>query len=122
MKFQIDTLAKTVKVEQKFNLKELLKIMKSMFPDDWEDYNIDTNNIINWNWPVVNCENCWYKHHYRQPYWSVEPYIYRGTSIQSTSGYSQTKGFQNDTNTVLTYTTSDASHIINVETEDNGII
>lgn len=121
MKFQIDTSLKIIKIEEKFKLKDLLKIMETMFPNDWQDYNIDTNSVINWNWPVVNCENCWYKHRYRQPYWSVEPYIYCGTSIQSTSGYSQIKGFQNDT-TVLTHTTSDASHIINVETKDNGIM
>jgi hypothetical protein len=130
MKFQIDTSAKIVKVEEKFKLKELVKIMKSMFPDDWEEYNIDTHSIISWNWPVTNCGTCWYKRNYHYdcfPYRINDPYIYCGTGKISES-FSLTNlqseltdnhiNLVDQKGTILSYNTSDTPHIINVETKD----
>ena len=39
MKLQIDTKAKTVKIDELTNIKELIKVLKKMLPD-WGEYSI----------------------------------------------------------------------------------
>jgi len=54
MKIQIDTVAKTIKVESDVKLKELITSLKTMFPNkEWEDFVLTTNTIIqNWSYPI----------------------------------------------------------------------
>ncbi|MCK9430143.1 MAG: hypothetical protein M0R17_09085 [Candidatus Omnitrophica bacterium] len=53
MKIQIDTEQKTIKIEEKVNLKTLFALLKSTFPVDWESYDLLTDTIINWNTPQI---------------------------------------------------------------------
>lgn len=94
MKFQIDTNLKTIKLEEKVLLKEVLDIMKTMFPEDWKEYSIETNCIINWP--------------YRQPY--SNPYR---TYIDYNSNNTNNLGFQKKT--ITTSYNSDTANIINME-------
>lgn len=52
MKIQIDTTAKTIKLESCEKLSALFDFLTKFFPDgDWEDYELQTNTTI------VNCGN-----------------------------------------------------------------
>jgi len=54
MKIQLDTSAKTIKVENDIKIKDLIKTLKKLLPDDWEDFELQTNvTINNWNTPIV---------------------------------------------------------------------
>ena len=55
MKIQIDTKAKTLKVESDINLNELMEGIKVLFPrGEWKEYKLLTNVVIN-NWcdPII---------------------------------------------------------------------
>lgn len=53
MKIQLDTTNKTVKIEDDVKVKDLIKVLKKLLPDDWEDFELQTNvTINNWNAPV----------------------------------------------------------------------
>ena len=43
MKIQIDTDNKTINIDSKVNIKELLDAIKTIFPNNWEEYNIEMN-------------------------------------------------------------------------------
>ena len=46
MKLQIDTTAKTIKVEGAVNLKELMDAVKKFFPDEqWKDYSLEGSTV-----------------------------------------------------------------------------
>lgn len=55
MKLQIDTVAKTIKLEQSAKFSELLIVVKKLFPNDqWKEYTLDTCTVINnWTNPIV---------------------------------------------------------------------
>lgn len=54
MKLQIDTAAKTIKIEHIVNLGELLTALANMFPDGaWREYSIEPTVIQNWNNPII---------------------------------------------------------------------
>lgn len=52
MKLQIDTVAKTIKVDENVKFKELIKVLKKMFPDTWDDYSLVGNEVIYWYNPI----------------------------------------------------------------------
>ena len=52
MKLQIDTVAKTIKVDENVKFKDLIKVLKKMFPDTWDDYSLVGNEVIYWYNPV----------------------------------------------------------------------
>ena len=106
MKFQIDTNLKTIKLEEKALLKEVLDIMKAMFPDDWKEYMLETNCIINWSFPtyVLPKRTNWDL----QPYWTNTIGGDRGLN----TNYNK---YLDLSNTYTTSCNSDTSNIINVE-------
>lgn len=54
MKIQVDTNTKTIKVEKEVNLFEFMEFIKKIFPDgEWKEYNLFTETIINWSYPIV---------------------------------------------------------------------
>jgi hypothetical protein len=55
MKLQLDTVAKTVKVEGTVNLKEFYDTLTKLLPDgQWKEYTLEANTtIVNWQNPVV---------------------------------------------------------------------
>jgi len=70
MKIQIDTKLKTIKVEDKVNLSELVIFLKDILKDDFSKYTIETNTIINWNNPIY-VEPYWRKSQPYSPYWGM---------------------------------------------------
>lgn len=54
MKLQIDTSAKTIKLEESAKIPELLSVIKKLLPNDWKDYTLETMTVINnWTNPIV---------------------------------------------------------------------
>lgn len=45
MKLNIDLDNKIVKVDNKVNIKELIDILKSMFPDTWKEFELDISVV-----------------------------------------------------------------------------
>jgi hypothetical protein len=80
MKLQIDTRAKTIKIEESINASELFQLLNEMFPDSkWKEYLIIPVEVIReWRdpivmpWPVPYDPAPW-----TNPYtpWRVNPYI-----------------------------------------------
>ena len=60
MKLQIDTLAKTIKVDETVKIVELIKVIKKLLPDEWQSYSLETGITFNWYNPIP-----WY---YNQPW------------------------------------------------------
>ncbi len=74
MKIQIDTNAKTIKVEGNVKLSDLFDQLQKFFPDgEWEDYNLETNTVIhNWGNPIVINKP------YNYPWWTGD--VFCGTT------------------------------------------
>lgn len=55
MKMQIDTTAKTIKIEGDVKLSVLFDHLQKFFPGgEWEDYDLQTNTVINnWASPII---------------------------------------------------------------------
>ncbi len=74
MRIQLDTNQKTIKVEESVNLDEFMKAVKKLFPNnEWKEYRLETNTIINWTYPIV------YEPYKVYPWWETNPYISPGT-------------------------------------------
>lgn len=69
MKIQIDTIAKTLKVEQDVKLEELVAALDKLLPGEWKNFTLQTN--ITWQWanPIVITP------HYHRPYWAQPWYV-----------------------------------------------
>lgn len=68
MKIQIDTIKKVVRVEEQVSLSELFDALNKLFPnEEWKEYKIDTNTIINWSNPIIIDR-------YRPTWWELWPY------------------------------------------------
>lgn len=54
MKIQIDTTAKTIKMESAAKFSELFEVLEKLLPNDqWKEYTLEANTIIyNWNNPI----------------------------------------------------------------------
>lgn len=73
MNIQIDTNNKTIKLQEAVNLGEFREILLKLFPnDEWKEYKLETNTIINnWTNPII-VERHIYKDYF--PWWSNQPY------------------------------------------------
>ena len=83
MKIQIDTNAKTIKIDGNVKLSDLFDVLQKFFPNgEWEDYDLETNTVINnWGNPII----------INNPY--LYPWWYKGnTYIVSASGTTTTSG------------------------------
>lgn len=57
MKFQINTEAKTIKMQDRYNLKEIFNNLKKLLPKDspfgcWEEYRLEIDNFVYTNYPT----------------------------------------------------------------------
>lgn len=53
MKIQLDTSAKTIRIEQNVKLDELIKILNKLFPKgEWKEYTLEPNSTIYWTNPI----------------------------------------------------------------------
>lgn len=66
MKLQLDTTAKTIKIEKSINLGELTESLEKLLPNGlWKEFKLETNSIIEWRNPVIIDRYV----PYRQPWW-----------------------------------------------------
>lgn len=49
MKLQIDTKAKTIKVDENVKFDALIKVLNKLLPKEWKDYTLESG-IIKWYW------------------------------------------------------------------------
>ncbi len=53
MRIQLDTTAKTIKVENTVNFGELVDFLEKFLPGEWKTYKLEANTIIqNWGNPI----------------------------------------------------------------------
>lgn len=54
MKLQIDTVAKTIKIEQSEKITDILSLVKKLLPNDWKEYSLEAvSYIYNWSNPIL---------------------------------------------------------------------
>lgn len=85
MKLQLDTTAKTVKIESDIKVSLLIKTLKALLPNDWKDFTLKVNTtIVGWTNPIIF------------PNYSTPPSHpwYYGTSITLGDGNSTISGNQ----------------------------
>jgi len=69
MKIQLDTSAKTIKIENDVKLFELFTNLKKLLPDDeWKGFTLLTNTQITYWRDPIYIEPI-YKHYYQQPWY-----------------------------------------------------
>lgn len=93
MKLSLDTIQKTITIEESVNLNEFYEMIKKLLPDDlWKDFKLETNVIQNWNSPIIIKEYPIYPIYpspslpYQPPYWIT---CQTGTNIEG--GFADTK-------------------------------
>lgn len=97
MKIQLDTNAKTIKVEEDVNLSELISKLKKLLPKgEWKEYTLQSNTTIQWyTYPYII-------YNYNKPFWQQPIVTYDtnslniksdgGTLVNETITYSNTSG------------------------------
>ena len=54
MKLQLDTTNKTIKLEERIKLSDLIDTLKKILPEEWQEFSLETNVVINnWSNPVI---------------------------------------------------------------------
>ena len=87
MKLQLDTKAKTIKVEEDINLDELFEALRKIFPDgEWKEYKLQTNVEFKWSDPIVIPWKPYIPYN-PYPWWTTQPTITYGTGTQNSSVY-----------------------------------
>lgn len=78
MKIQLDTTAKTIKVEESVNLKELTDALEKLLPNgEWKEFKLETNTVIqNFSSPIVIRDASW-------PYWYNAPWYSLGNTYSA---------------------------------------
>ena len=67
MKIQLDTVAKTIKVEGNINMGELIANLDKILPKIWKEYELQSQTtIVNWSSPIY-IEKHW--PYYPSPIW-----------------------------------------------------
>ena len=70
MKLQIDTTAKTIKVENQVKITELLYAIKKLLPNEWKEYSLEAVTVIN-NWANPIIIDNWPPYPYPYPTWQL---------------------------------------------------
>ena len=76
MKLQLDTQAKTIKIEGEVKLGELFTTLEQLLPKNaWKEFTLEANTVINnWNTPIVIHEPI-----YQYPWWDHNKVYCRST-------------------------------------------
>jgi hypothetical protein len=93
MRIQIDTKAKTIKIDENVRFDELVRVLNKLLPKQWKEYTLEPNSTIYWYNPVP-----WT---YQQPWIIGGPYYmtYEGGNI-TTSVYN-VEVIDNKTETII---------------------
>ena len=91
MKLQIDTLNKSIKLEQDVTFSELIETMEKLFPKgEWKSYTLETNTVImNWRDPIIINPHPVYPVYPTPswPWWQNPITCDTGTGVEITSVY-----------------------------------
>ena len=87
MKLQIDTKEKTIKVEENVNIEDFLKTIKQLFPNEWKEFTLETNTVINYS--------PWITWDYNNPSLTIAEPCPWYSYISKDTGYSLTEGIYN---------------------------
>jgi len=72
MKIQIDTKAKTIKIEEEVKISELFEMLEKLLPKgEWKKYKLESTVITNWANPIIIDRTVPYIPPYRSPIWST---------------------------------------------------
>jgi hypothetical protein len=83
MKLQLDTTNKTVKIENDIKVSQLIKTLKSLLPNDWKDFTLQTNvTINNWSNPIYVEKQIIREREY--PWYQPYPITYLATNQSDT--------------------------------------
>jgi hypothetical protein len=116
MKLQIDTIAKTIKVEGTVNLLELVETLERLLPAGvWKTFSLETNVTIIWNAPQV-IQPVIYPVWPYYPWWHQPSIIYGG--ITCGDGITTPPGTEytltNDCGELKTYTLAKGTYNIEI--------
>jgi len=75
MKLQLDTVNKTIKLEEKVNLNDLFELLQKILPDIWKEFTLEINSVINWTSPIVIKEYPIYPTTWPNYPWYTQPHI-----------------------------------------------
>jgi len=87
MKLQLDTTAKTIKVEESVKLSKLIETLKKLLPsNEWKDFTLETNTTISyWTNPIIIREYPTYPIIIREyptyPKWTNYPWYYSTSGV-----------------------------------------
>jgi hypothetical protein len=71
MKIQLDTTAKTIKVEESVNLGSLTETLERLLPNGaWKEFKLEANVQINWANPII-IDRYYPPYHYWQPWYTT---------------------------------------------------
>lgn len=87
---------KTIKISKSVNIKEFIEILKKEFPNNWEEFELETNNEIIWTNPstiIIERDPYRYPHPWDRPWYGspvtvtygTPPPIPDGSGINNTS-------------------------------------
>ena len=83
MKLTINFDTKTITVQEKVNFNTLLSTIKKMFPENWKDFELDTNTTVVYSTPQFYWNGYWTN---TPTYQLTEPlYLTTGTLDESTT-------------------------------------
>lgn len=116
MKLQIDTTAKTIKVEGTVNLLELVETLERLLPNGvWKTFSLESGSIIIWNNPPITIYPTW---PYYPWWWSQPSTIMCGTGYGNANAISTPPGAEytltNDCGELKTYTLAQGTYNIEI--------
>lgn len=68
MKLQINTFTKTVTIEEKVNINELMTALNKLLGDDIKDWSIESAQITQWTYPIIIRDYPTYPHYPPYPW------------------------------------------------------
>lgn len=87
MKIQLDTDSKTIRIEEKVNLADLVAFIQNILPNDlWKEYSIEPHSTITWVNPITIPIN---------PYPNPEPWPRPWIAYRDNTGIGTVSGVYN---------------------------
>ncbi len=77
MKARIDTIAKTIAIDEPIALDELVNFVKALFPANWKEWKVDTNVKLEWHSSPIVIDR--YPSRPWEAYWQDDPLYVTGT-------------------------------------------
>jgi hypothetical protein len=74
MKIQLDTDNKIIRLDERVNLREFIKLLEGILPNGiWKEFTLETNIVINWTHPMIVFNT---NTPYQNPWWNQPQIMY----------------------------------------------